>query len=766
MRLYKYLPDSRTLKWPNVPRCEYVKLTLVKEEDGMRYNEGNFQNLDIEKTVELENILTVDSTKRKLIVIEGVAGIGKSTFVLNVCQRWANQTLFQGYKYVILVELHDPTLQSAKSLSDILPCRNRDGHRDAEAAKEAAEKIVDEDGENTLFIFDGWDVFPLESRKNSLICEIIFNPERHAVNWSTIVITSRPDSSSDLHCIASSKVRIFGFTPVEVKEYFTKTLKDSSKVDRLVSHLYKYPSLHSSCYIPLNAAIIVHIFCSHGETFPRTLHDAFCMVVKNCIKHYVSKVTPERELTFLPHNQSLPRYKIMALPSDLKEQLNKIALLAHKGSLELTTTLTEKDLQEVGLTSPFPTLGLLQSVESLATCGKSNFYVFMHSSIQQFLTALHVSQFTSDLQAISFERSFSRDNFSFLSVFTKTNPQVYLLTIMQYFAGFTELKGPKIREKVLEVVRAYKEVRHGMLILLRHNMALMRTRPFVSLVCCLHEAQNKSLCELVASQLDAEISLTHNCSVNVYECVSIGYLLRFFKSNEVVSVDLSHTYIDSDCIDLLCKEFSDCKGQICSLKLDLGGNHICAEGAKSITQLLFTNHLVHLDLSHNSISNTGANHIAKALQSNTSLLLLNLHSCGMTDEGIIVLAETLSKNRTLQELCLSNNQFTDDGLLILSGYLQKNEGLKILKINPDIDPRAKDLSKYIPTLSNVTIETLQLFVVALADCEQLTDLDIGEVGYKDKAVQAALKLVNEQRKEKDIQVMTLFCSEITLARFP
>lgn len=494
------------------------------------------------------------------------------------------------------------------------------------------------------------------------------------------------------------------------------------------------------------------------------------MVVLNCIKHYVSKATPERgELTFSsPHNRSSPRYKIKALPCDLKEQLNKIALLAQKGSLKLTTTITEKDLQEVGLTSQFPTLGLLQSVESLSTCEKSNFYVFMHSSLQQFLTAFHISQFSSDLQAISFEKSFLPSNFSFLSTLYKLpDVQVYLLTIMQYFAGFTELKGPKLREKALEVVHTYKAVRHRFLILLRHNTAAMRTRPFLALVCCLFEAQNESLCELVASELDADITFTHNLSLKAYECVSIGYLLHFFRSSEVVSVNLSMTYIDSYCIDLLCKEFSDFEGQMCSLKIYLEGNNICAEGAKSISQLLRTNHLVHLDLSSNySISNTGANHIAKALKSNTSLLVLNLRHCGITDEGITVLAEALSGNYTLQELCLSNNQFTDDGLFVLSANLQKNLGLRKLRINPDIDPRTTDLVKYIPTLSNITIEALQLFVIASADCKQLTSLDIGEVGYNDKGVQDALKLVNEQRREKDVQVLTLFCSEITVARFP
>ena len=770
-----------TLHWPPVPHCEYIKLTLHKEDEMPRRHvelsehDQLLQSLPskepVGKTVELEDILTLSEAKRKLVVLEGVSGIGKSTLALNACQRWANHKLFKEYDYVILLELNNPALQSATSLADILPCRITDGCiRDSEMAQEAAAKLVAQYGAKTLFIIDGWEVFPPECKKNSLIQKLLFEPELLSMNMSTVLITSRPDSSADLHCIASSRVQIFGFKPVEVEEYFTKVLQDSVKVNKLVSHLYlKYPSLHSNCYIPLNAAIIVHVFVSLGETLPRTMHDAFCALVQSCIIQYVSKITPERKLKNLsPRHPSLVRHSLNQLPSDLTKQLNAIAYLACKAASEGKTMFTEEDLKSLGLATPFPTLGLLQPVESFTLYGKSVFYNFMHSSVQQFLTALCLSQLTPAEQVKRFQAAFDTKNYTncvIACLFANFDIQAYIWTIYQFFAGFTELKQSELQESIMEVVHTYNSAQKVPLFLFRYNMAAMRSRPFLSLVCCLYEAQNESLCKLVASQLEAEINLTH-VIMTAYECVSVGYLLCNFSCNDVVTVILSHTYINNHCIDLLCKEFLNCEDQKCKLKLFLVSNNISYEGIKSITQLLHTQHLVYLDFSFNSLSDKGADCIATALQSNTSLLVLRLNNCQITDDGVAALGNAISRNQTLQELNINDNPFTDTGLYLLTDGLQKNHGLRTLGIDPQVDLRMKTLLKVNPTLTKITSDALKLFVISVANHKQLTRLDVGEFGIQDEAVREALVLVNQQRKENGIQALELFCSVVTLARFP
>ena len=77
--------------------------------------------LHVKEPVELEDILRIDKKNRKVILIEGSPGSGKSTLSWNICQRWGAGELFQEYEVVILVQLRDPEVQVATTLSHLLP---------------------------------------------------------------------------------------------------------------------------------------------------------------------------------------------------------------------------------------------------------------------------------------------------------------------------------------------------------------------------------------------------------------------------------------------------------------------------------------------------------------------------------------------------------------------------------------------------------------------------------------------------------------------
>ena len=65
-----------------------------------------------------------------------------------------------------------------------------------------------------LLVLDGWDEAPNELRKPSFITEIL----RSIMPQSKILITSRPESSVDLHGLAN-RVEIVGFTKENIYEY-------------------------------------------------------------------------------------------------------------------------------------------------------------------------------------------------------------------------------------------------------------------------------------------------------------------------------------------------------------------------------------------------------------------------------------------------------------------------------------------------------------------------------------------------------------------
>jgi hypothetical protein len=143
----------------------------------------------------------------------------------------------------------------------------------------------------------------------------------------------------------------------------------------------------------------------------------------------------------------------------------------------------------------------MQEVEYFGYFYTAKHYSFMHLSVQQLLSAFHISQWSrAALQVEVFQQSLSLSTFPMTLVPT-FDVQGYVHSIFQHYSGFTQLKGSEIEQSVLEVVEEYKKVRYGFLIL-KYNESRWRTRPFLSLLVCLYEAKNKDLCEPVASHLE------------------------------------------------------------------------------------------------------------------------------------------------------------------------------------------------------------------------------------------------------------------------
>ena len=91
-----------------------------------------------------------------------------------------------------------------------------------------------------------------------------------------------PISSGDLHQLVSSRVEILGFTADELHQFFTECLKgDIEAVKTLLERIEENPEVAGSCYLPLNATILVHLFKSDCNTLPTTLYGIFSSLVLN-----------------------------------------------------------------------------------------------------------------------------------------------------------------------------------------------------------------------------------------------------------------------------------------------------------------------------------------------------------------------------------------------------------------------------------------------------------------------------------------------------
>ena len=89
------------------------------------------------------------------------------------------------FDIVVLVYLQDEAVQNASTLADILPTRSLD------ISERISTQLQATDGNNVLFIFDGWDEFPSNLMNESLVSTIIRQPHKLSLHRSTVLITSR-----------------------------------------------------------------------------------------------------------------------------------------------------------------------------------------------------------------------------------------------------------------------------------------------------------------------------------------------------------------------------------------------------------------------------------------------------------------------------------------------------------------------------------------------------------------------------------------------
>ena len=208
-------------------------------------------------------------------MIEGAPGSGKSTLTVHICQRWGKGELFQQFSIVILVQLRDPAVQRAQTIADLLPVEN---------AEEIAAELMATNGRGVLWVLDGWDELPPHLQQDSIFCKLI----ERMLSECSVIVTSHPISSGDLHPVVSSQIKVLGFTPEEQRRYFTECLKgDTKDLEALLKKIQENPVVQSICYLPLNAAFIVHTFKYRDQSLPNTEYEIYLSVILSCIqRHY------------------------------------------------------------------------------------------------------------------------------------------------------------------------------------------------------------------------------------------------------------------------------------------------------------------------------------------------------------------------------------------------------------------------------------------------------------------------------------------------
>ena len=643
------------------PTRKIFKLAIIKKERIQRGKiddefirktiKGQVDDILLEKSpIELENIFMNIEGERKVVLVDGAPGSGKSTMTVHICQKWGKGELFQEFTIVILVQLRDPRVQRAKSIADLLPCRND------EMAQNVASAITAKDGRGILWVMDGWDELPAHLRQESFLRDMIIPSSNSPISLSSVIVTSRPISSGDLIELVSSRIEVLGFTLEEQRKYFTKCLKgDTKAVNDLIERLNENPAIEGSCYLPLNASIVAHLYLSDGS-LPTTTHGLFSSLAQ----HILSRYSCER---LGGTQEQIHVLSLDNLPQKIRLAYYEMCKIAFAGTKENKVTFSHSDLEAVKQSTIICDMGLLQATPSLISDGKTVYYHFIHLSIQEYLSALYIARLPASEQISTFNSLFGDSRFS---------------AVFQFYSAITKLCISRPFLSMLPQWLIPQSVTVHMRDLIG-RMIQQRNKPLlVSLLHCLVEAQDPSLCQFVIEQLKNGIfmlDLSHT-SLTPVDCLAIGYFIstgstKTAKIERTIGiptdipdigedVNLTNCSLGDAHIKSLMRSISrniKPHSKVNTFKMHLANNDIHEEGASHIADILNSTRVVsELFLYNNPIGDKGLQTIFNALKQNKTLIRLNITDCGMNDTGVDSLADALRSNNTLKELYFCGNK--------------------------------------------------------------------------------------------------------------
>ena len=386
---------NREKQWPPCESKKLVRLELVEGEQRQGYSAGQTRgrgNKAVKRSpLAYSDILKAKDGKKTVrkVLVEGDAGIGKTTLCTAVSEDWANKKLFQEFDILLLLPLRQKRVALAGSLLDLLKLLHS-----SKKVCEIVSEYIEVEEEKVLIIADGWDELSGEDRsEGSFLYELLFSE----FSSLSVIVTSRPYASAPLHdlpCI-DQFIEVHGFSKDNIKEFIQcEFANDRAKGSGLLEQLEGNPLIESVCSVPLNCAIVCHLWHHLKGALPTTMSELYTKIILNVILRNIQKIPKYESIPSLPHFD--------ALPEGLRQPWSLLCEIAFQTLSEDKIVFSHEDLsrtfQGLSLGKEVFCFGLLQSAESILVDGHGVSFHFLHLTFQEYLAALYLVRQPPDKQ--------------------------------------------------------------------------------------------------------------------------------------------------------------------------------------------------------------------------------------------------------------------------------------------------------------------------------------------------------------------------------
>lgn len=442
-------------------------------------------------------------------------------------------------------------------------------------------------------------------------------------------------------------VEIHGFSEENIKEYIQSEFADNVEVaEGLLNQLENNPLIESVCSIPLNCAIICHLWRTMKEALPTSVTELYTKIILNILLRNLQKKSQYQSVRSLTSFDSIP--------GDLQNAWWCQCQFAFRMLKQSQIIFGEHDFvhlfpqSSTGMLSDILDFGLVQQAEVYFETGREVSFHYLHLTIQEYLAALHLarqpcSRQLKILNALHFVQTNLDSKLEYFLCSSNSSGASNVIKskkfaiVWRFFFGlyFNVLK--KIEDqKPLDIRKAVEAFDP-------HTDALV-------LCHCAFEAKSQSVsCEIVKrfTKLSNPLSISLTTSIvprTAHDCAAVIYVIDNIQ--ECNNMDI--TFFNCRVTDAILKTLTDVlerkHGRLQITKLDLRfnkitdkgiqylfnrgsvafqslqslhllSNKIGGEGVKYVTTVLASSGLSRLGLSLNPLKESGMQELEKAIHS-------------------------------------------------------------------------------------------------------------------------------------------------------
>uniref|UniRef100_A0A8C4X3A7 NACHT domain-containing protein n=1 Tax=Erpetoichthys calabaricus TaxID=27687 RepID=A0A8C4X3A7_ERPCA len=630
----------------------------------------------------------------KILLVSGVAGIGKTTMVQKIMYDWARGAQYQRFAFVFVFRFRELNLLDNENEPQMPLTRLIVRHY--KYLNDPRLREILQKPESILFIFDGLDEYkhkldfthrrlcsnindycPVHILVTSLVSQTL-------LKGCSVLMTSRPTALESLNMKRFDRfAEILGFFHEQRLMYFKKYFVDTDLGSEAFQYVEDNTILYTMCFNPSYCWIICSGLKSHFTkpeeergAAPRTVTELFVMFLHNILTNHRREAENQREI------------------------LIKLGEMAYYGVDKRILVFYDKfEMSTFGL-RPFLSSsflsGFLKEILQIESTLDHTTYTFFHLTLQEFMAAcfFYLDPSADIVKMLENLDSCKDGRFEIFTQFLAG------LATTSAFETLGKILGALERRKAKQILDWMKQ---------RAERALKGRQKSKRLQVCqwLCETQNKKLIrDAIGMDLKMDFSKT---TLSPLDCAVLGSVINCCrelrdKTELEPSVlgdvqllspplrSLSQCGLTSGCCSALSLALSIDHSYLTELelgwnKLEDAGVRLLCEGLKNKNILYINQHLCNL-ISVILYLIFYYLCIRLVLRFFNTFHLLSpyrysLRSCGLTSECCIHLSSALSvEHSSLIELELTNNKLEDSGVhLLCEGRKNLNGKLEKLRLN-------------------------------------------------------------------------------------